>query len=102
MFVPFFGVRASTSPGPALIALRAGVRVIPAACFRIGPDRHRMVIRPPLPLPETGDRAKDVELLTARANEALEAFVRAHPEQWMWSHRRFRHSPDLARDPYGS
>jgi KDO2-lipid IV(A) lauroyltransferase len=101
VFVPFFGVRASTSPGPAVIALRAGVRILPAACLRIGPDRHRLVIGPPLPLPETGDRTKDAELLTARANEALEAFVRAHPEQWMWSHRRFRHSPDLAQDPYG-
>jgi KDO2-lipid IV(A) lauroyltransferase len=101
VFVPFFGVRASTSPGPALIALRAGVSIVPASCVRTGADRHRVLIRPPLARPETGDRAKDVELLTARANEALEAFVRAHPEQWMWSHRRFRHSPDLARDPYG-
>jgi KDO2-lipid IV(A) lauroyltransferase len=101
VFVPFFGVRASTSPGPALIALRAGARIVPAACVRIGPDRHRVLIRPPLEPPETGDRTKDAELLTARANEALEAFVRAYPEQWMWSHRRFRHSPDLADDPYG-
>jgi len=101
VFVPFFGVRASTSPGPAVIALRAGVSIVPAACVRVGPDRHRVRIRPPLALPETGDRAKDAELLTARANEAIEAFVRAHPDQWMWSHRRFRHSPDLAHDPYG-
>jgi KDO2-lipid IV(A) lauroyltransferase len=100
VFVPFFGVRASTSPGPAVIALRAGVRIVPAACVRTGPDRHRVLVRPPLELPETGDRAKDAELLTARANEALEAFIRAYPEQWMWSHRRFRHSPDLVEDPY--
>ena len=100
IFVPFFGVRASTSPGPALIALRAGAPIVPAACVRIGPDRHRLVIRPPLELPNTGDRRKDAELLTARGNAALEAFIREHPEQWMWSHRRFRHSPDLPADPY--
>jgi KDO2-lipid IV(A) lauroyltransferase len=101
VFVPFFGVRVSTSPGPALIALRAGAPVLPAACVRIGPDRHRLVIRPPLEPPDTGDRRKDVELLTARGNAALEAFIREYPGQWMWSHRRFRHSPDLAEDPYG-
>lgn len=101
VFVPFFGVRVSTSPGPALIALRAGAPIVPAACVRIGPDRHRLVIRPPLEVPNTGDRRQDVEILTARGNAALEEFVRAHPEQWMWSHRRFRHSPDLAVDPYG-
>ena len=100
VFVPFFGVRVSTSPGPAMIALRAGSPILPAAFVRIGPDRHRMVVRPPLELPESGDRRKDAELLTARGNAALEAFVREHPEQWMWSHRRFRYSPDLPEDPY--
>jgi KDO2-lipid IV(A) lauroyltransferase len=100
IFVPFFGVRVSTSPGPALIALRAGAPILPAACVRIGSDRHRLVIRAPLELPNTGDRRKDAELLTARGNAALEVFIREHPEQWMWSHRRFRHSPDLATDPY--
>jgi len=100
VFVPFFGVRASTSPGPALIALRARAPILPAACVRIGPDRHRLLIRPPLELPKTGDRRKDAELLTARCNTALETFIREYPEQWMWSHRRFRYSPDLAVDPY--
>ena len=32
--------------------------------------------------------------------EALGEIIRAHPEQYMWSHRRFRHSPDLPGDPY--
>lgn len=101
VLVPFFGVRVSTSPGPAVIALRAGAPIVPAACLRIGPDRHRLVIRPALELPETGDRRKDAEILTARGNAVLEAFIRERPEQWMWSHRRFRHSPDLPADPYG-
>lgn len=101
VMVPFFGVRVSTSPGPALIALRAGAPIVPGACIRTGSDRHRLVIGPPLERPDTGDRRADAELLTARGNAALEAFIRAHPEQWMWSHRRFRHSPDLPDDPYG-
>lgn len=101
VLVPFFGVRVSTSPGPAVIALRSGAPVVPAACLRIGPDRHRMVIRPALAVPETGDRRQDAEILTAHGNAALEAFIRERPEQWMWSHRRFRHSPDLPGDPYG-
>jgi len=101
VFVPFFGVRASTSLGPAILALRTGAPVVPAYSIRVGPDHHRMVIRPPLEIPDTGDRRKDAELLTARCNAAMEEIIRAHPEQWMWSHRRFRHSPDLPGDPYG-
>jgi KDO2-lipid IV(A) lauroyltransferase len=100
VFVPFLGVRASTSLGPALLALRTGAPIVPAYSMRVGPDHHRMVIRPPLETPDTGDGRKDAELLTARCNAALEEIIRAHPEQWMWSHRRFRHSPDLPGDPY--
>jgi KDO2-lipid IV(A) lauroyltransferase len=101
VFVPFLGVRASTSLGPALLALRAGAPIVPAYSMRIGADHHRLVILPPLETPDTGDSRKDAELLTARCNTALEEIIRAHPEQWMWSHRRFRHSPDLPGDPYG-
>ncbi|HXZ84207.1 MAG TPA: lysophospholipid acyltransferase family protein [Myxococcota bacterium] len=101
VFVPLFGVRASTSLGPAVLALRTGAPVVPAYSTRIGPDRHRLVVRPPIETPDTGDRRKDAELLTARCNAAMEEIIRAHPEQWMWSHRRFRHSPDLPGDPYG-
>ena len=100
-FVPFFGVRASTSLGPAVLALRSGAPVVPVYTVREGPDHHRVVIRPPLETPDTGDRRKDAELLTARCNEVFGEIIRAHPQQWMWSHRRFRHSPDLASDPYG-
>ena len=75
--------------------------MVPAYCVRLGPDRHRLTILPALETPDTGDRRKDAELLTARSNAALEEIIRAHPEQWMWSHRRFRHSPDLPGDPYG-
>jgi KDO2-lipid IV(A) lauroyltransferase len=101
VFVPFLGVRASTSLGPALLAVRTGAPLVPARCIRVGPDRHRLEILPALETPDTGDRRKDAELLTARGNAALEEFIRACPEQWMWSHRRFRHSPDLPGDPYG-
>lgn len=100
-FVPFLGVRASTSLGPALLAVRTGAPIVPATCIRIGPDRHRLTIRPALPIPDSGDRRKDAEQLTAHSNEVLSEFIRACPEQWMWSHRRFRHSPDLPGDPYG-
>ena len=100
-FVPFLGARASTSLGPALLAVRTGAPLVPANCIRVGPDRHVLTIRPALPTPDTGDRRKDAELLTAHGNAALEEFIRACPEQWMWSHRRFRHSPDLPGDPYG-
>ena len=61
---------------------------------------HRGVLLPPLELESSGEPRKDVELATAQMNRVLEAMIRQHPDQWMWGHRRFRHSPDLAGEPY--
>jgi len=100
IFAPFFGVRSSTSPGAALLALRSGAPLLPFYLVRLGRDRHRGVFLPPLEFERSGDHRKDVELATARMNQVLEALIRQHPEQWLWGHRRFRHSPDLPGDPY--
>jgi KDO2-lipid IV(A) lauroyltransferase len=100
ILAPFFGLRCSTSPGAALIALRSRAPVLPLHLVRLAPDRHRLVFRPPLALETGHGHRKDVELATARMNLALEEVIREHPEQWLWGHRRFRHSPDLAGDPY--
>ncbi len=100
MFVPFFGVRASTSPGVAILALRTGAAVLAGYTWRVGLDHHSVQFLPELDVPVTGNRAKDIEVATAAYNEELEQIIRQHPGQWMWGHRRFRHSPDLVDPAY--
>ena len=100
VFVPLFGIRCSTSAGAATLALRSRAPVVPMHIFRDAPDHHRVCIDRPLELPNTGDRTADIVETTARMNRALERYIRAHPEQYMWGHRRFRHSPDLPNNPY--
>jgi KDO2-lipid IV(A) lauroyltransferase len=95
VFVPLFGRRCSTSAGAATLALRTSSPVLPLHMVRTGPESHVVRFGPPVEFRPSGDRAKDITELTARTNEVLEGFIRAHPEQWMWGHRRFRHSPDL-------
>jgi KDO2-lipid IV(A) lauroyltransferase len=102
IFVPFFGLRASTSAGIATLALRTGAPVLPAFALRDGADHHTVSIEPPLDRPAAEDRDAAIAELTARGNAAMEAAIRKHPEQYMWAHRRFRHSPDLDRDLYRS
>jgi KDO2-lipid IV(A) lauroyltransferase len=100
VFVPLFGKRCSTSAGLALLALRAGAPIVPVYVVRDGPDHHLATLDAPIDAPASGDRQADVVELTARCNRAMEAAIRKHPEQWMWAHRRFRHSPDLPADLY--
>ncbi len=37
----------------------------------------------------TGDRDVDIEETTRRIHALFESWIREHPEQWMWAHRRW-------------
>jgi KDO2-lipid IV(A) lauroyltransferase len=48
-----------------------------------------MIIEPPLALPDTGNRNADILALTQAMNDAVEGWIRARPESWLWLHRRW-------------
>jgi Kdo2-lipid IVA lauroyltransferase/acyltransferase len=93
VFVPFFGRTASTSRSLALLAVRTGAPVVPIFARREGPGRHRVIIAPALPRPAVNDPERAVVELTARCTEAIESAIRSTPEQWLWSHDRWRTRP---------
>lgn len=84
-----FGLPAMTAPAAASLALRFGCKLVPGHAIRVGPARLRLVCEKPLDLPATGDRTADIAALTQAMNDHIERWVRAHPEQWLWLHRRF-------------
>jgi Lauroyl/myristoyl acyltransferase len=90
VFVPFFGVPAGTVNGPARLALRTGVPLLPAFCVREPDDRYRVVFFPPILPEKAGDREAEVTRLTAQINDILEGMVRRYPDQWLWLHDRWR------------
>ena len=93
VFVPFFGHSASTSKSLAVLALRTGSPIVPAFIHREDTGTHRVVVRPPLALPPSGDIEAAVVTLTARCTEAIEAAIRTTPDQWLWMHDRWRTRP---------
>jgi KDO2-lipid IV(A) lauroyltransferase len=94
VFVPFFGQPAWTPSGAAMLAIRRGCPVVPGFIHRRPDGTHRAEIHPPLPVPSDGSLEDRVEELTASATAVIERQVRAHPEQWVWMHRRWRTRPD--------
>jgi len=90
VFVPFFRRPAWTPSGAAVLSLRAGAPAVPAFIHRRADGTHRVEIQPPLPVPQTDNESEAVRLLTANATAMIERQVRAHPEQWVWMHRRWR------------
>jgi KDO2-lipid IV(A) lauroyltransferase len=95
VFVDFFGHPASTSRSIALLALRTGAPVVPIFAHRRRDGGHRVVIHPPVPVPTANDAGAAVVELTARCTMEIERAVRATPEQWLWSHERWRTRPSV-------
>lgn len=86
----FFGLPAMTASALAAIALSRRLPVVGVDVIRLGPARCRLVVDPPLPLPDTGDRQGDVLALTQAVNDSVERWVRARPEDWLWLHKRWK------------
>ena len=95
VFVDFFGVPACAGTGFAKLASHSGAAVIPGFALW-SEEEHRYVLRFYPPLEMTGDAARDTEALHKR----LEAVVRAHPDQWLWMHRRWKTRPPGAPPLY--
>jgi KDO2-lipid IV(A) lauroyltransferase len=44
-------------------------------------------------LARSGDEEADVRENTQRFTSVIEQYVRAHPEQWLWVHKRWKTRP---------
>jgi heptosyltransferase II len=85
VWTPFFGMLASTSPLPALLAKRTRAALIAAGVYTTGRARWRMVFTERFD--QTG---ASVAVLTSKINEAIEQQIRRAPEDWFWVHNRWK------------
>lgn len=94
VFVPFFGIPASTSSAMARIARRTSTPVVPGYIYWDAEMRkYRLRFEPALRLVHTEDEEADVVENTARFTRVIEDFARRHPEQWLWVHKRWKTRP---------
>lgn len=99
IFVPFFGRLASTTRGPAVMAIRTGAVVLPAFIHREPDNTHVVTVYPPLEYEANDDPEQSIYNLTLAINRAIETAILKHPEQWFWLHNRWKQRPpeDLAQ-----
>lgn len=88
--VQFFGKPAWTAASVALLAAKTGCNVQVACCFRLPDYRFGGVFSEPIETIVTGDRERDLIENTQRYVTEIEKYVRMHPEDWMWMHRRWK------------
>jgi Kdo2-lipid IVA lauroyltransferase/acyltransferase len=86
--VPFFGRPAPSLTFPARAALHYNAPLV-AGFIERKPGVRFVASLEVIDIPRTGDMEADVIAGTAALQAAFERAIRAHPEQWMWAHRRW-------------
>ncbi len=95
IFVPFFGVQAATLPMVSRLARSIGARVVLAVTEQT-PDGYVLHIEAPW----KDFPGASVEEDTARMNREIERWVLRLPDQYLWTHRRFKTRPPGAPPVY--
>jgi Kdo2-lipid IVA lauroyltransferase/acyltransferase len=88
IFVPFMGVPTATLPMVSRLARMIGARVTMTVTEQT-PDGYVVHVEPPwedFPGPS-------IEHDTQRMNQEIERWVRRLPDQYLWTHRRFKTRP---------
>jgi len=97
IFAPFFSISAATFPTLGKIAGMTGAAVVPCVTRLLPRGRgYEIIFNQPIANFPTGDERKD----TRAMNTAIEQLIAHAPEQYFWSHRRFKTRPHGEPDFY--
>jgi KDO2-lipid IV(A) lauroyltransferase len=92
--VDFLGRPAKTAVGPVRLARHTGAAIVPLAMMMTDRGGYRIEVTAPIFVSADENMlSKEVE----RCSKAVEAFIRAAPEQWVWMHKRWK---SLASEMY--
>ena len=90
VIVRFMGRPALVNPVLGKFARRFDCPVHGVRVVRLPGRRFRLQLTPPLDLPRDADGQIDVQGAMQAMTAVVEEWVREHPEQWLWMHRRWR------------
>jgi Kdo2-lipid IVA lauroyltransferase/acyltransferase len=87
--IDFLGRGAWTTKMPALIARKTGAAAIPAFIHR---ENHGHTIRvyPAVELSGDVDKENALKTDTEKFSSFIEGYIREHPDEWLWIHRRWK------------
>ena len=90
VFAPFFGIQTATVKAAMRLPRETGATVLMVSQFRERDGQYSIRFSPILE-----GLAEDDDVTSAtRLNAQLETFIKIHPEQYLWMHRRFRSRPE--------
>ena len=90
VFVDFFGRKACTTPGLALLALHTKAPVLPVFTRRLPDGKYLLEIGKKVEIVRSENREADILTNTQNFTKIIEDHVRQYPEQWLWFHQRWK------------
>jgi len=96
--VTFFGQPCWATVAPAMIAARAKVPIHIIAIIRQPDGNYEMEFSEPIEFDRSKPLRAGLVEVSQQCQDVIERLVRAHPEQWLWLHRRWKERPRLQRE----
>ncbi len=92
IFVNFFGRQTYTPTAPVKIAMASGAPLIPCYMIRKN-DKYDFIIEEPIYVEKAENKEEAIKFYTQKWTDILESYIRRHPEQWVWMHKRWKTKP---------
>ena len=88
--INFFNRPAQTTTIPAQLALRYNCKLVPISLKRIKGAAFEMTVLQPYEISKTGNDDQDIQNITLKINQIIERMIIENPNQWLWSHNRWK------------
>lgn len=93
IFVQFFGRPSATHRGVAAFSLKTGCPIMLTLLVRQEDGTYKAEFEEIDREGLSGSTEEKIVELTRRHTEVLEKHIRRHPDQWLWMHKRWKHTP---------
>ena len=88
--VTFFGRKTKANPMLARLLRQVECPVHGVRIIRLPGNRFHAELTEEIPPVRHADGSVDIQGMTQKITSVIEGWVREHPEQWLWLHRRWR------------
>lgn len=93
VWLDFFGLPVFNSHAVVELALRAGAMILFAYVRPLPDGRAELIVQEELVPARSEDRDADVRATSQQLADRCAALIRAHPEPWLWTYKRWKRRP---------
>ena len=86
--VPFFGMPAKTPIAHIKIAAKLQIKLFPVETIRTNGAYYKIIVHEPVTVKKAATE-EEILAVAKHINELVEDWIKKHPDQWLWPHRRW-------------